>query len=413
MTKTRGLDYKWIVLLLVSAAYFLAQGTRLIYSAVLPQIKTDFASLGISDTSFGLISSVFTWIFGLVMPFAGIFADLYRRKWIVVAGCLLFSVGIFCSGFSTGLGMLFICYGIVNAVGQSLLPPCNTSLISQFHTDTRGTAFSIYQAAIYLGIVICSVCSGYLASLGEGGWRNAFWIFGGIGVIWAVVILLLLKDTPQPKSDDTAARPSMREAVKAFFSKPTAIILMMALGCYFFATYGFKTWVPLFMMRVFPDMPMTTAVFHAVFWFYIGAFVGVTLSGKASDKFRLKRNAVRIEVEIIGILLCIPFILMMSFAHTLPVMILATTLFGFATGIYDSNLYAVLMDVINPRYRAAATGIFGCGGCVIGAFGPAVMGWMNDAFSMRISFAALSVFALVGALLLSYARIVTFQKDKV
>lgn len=35
------LDYKWVVLLLVSIAYFLAQGTRLIYSAVLPQIKAD------------------------------------------------------------------------------------------------------------------------------------------------------------------------------------------------------------------------------------------------------------------------------------------------------------------------------------------------------------------------------------
>ena len=78
MTKSKGIDYKWIVLLLVSAAYFLAQGTRLIYSAVLPQIKTDFASLGISDTSFGLISSVFTWVFGLVMPFAtGIFCSGY------------------------------------------------------------------------------------------------------------------------------------------------------------------------------------------------------------------------------------------------------------------------------------------------------------------------------------------------
>lgn len=49
-----------------------------------------------------------------------------------------------------------------------------------------------------------------------------------------------------------------------------------------------------------------------------------------------------------------------------------------------------------------------CGGCVIGAFGPAVMGWMNDAFSMSISFAALSIFALFGALLLFGARIFTF-----
>lgn len=413
MAKAKGIDYKWVVLLLVSSVYFLAQGTRLIYSAVLPQIKTDFASTGISDTSLGLISSVFTWVFGLAMPFAGIFADLYRRKWIVVAGCLIFSAGIFFSGFAGGLGMLFICYGIVNAVGQSLLPPCNTSLISQYHTNTRGTAFAVYQTAIYLGIIICSICSGYLASLGEGGWRKAFWLFGSIGIAGAFVVAILMKDSPQPAVAGCSDRPSIKEALKAFFSKPTAIILMAALGCYFFATYGFKTWVPMYMMHIFPDMPVTKAVFHAVFWFYIGAFAGVTFAGRASDKLKPRRDAIRIEVEIFGIILCIPFILMMSFAHSLPVMVAATALFGFASGVYDSNLYAALMDVIDPRYRAAATGILGCGGCVIGALGPAVMGWMNDAFSMRISFASLSVFALLGAVLLFGAKTFTFHKDKV
>ena len=36
------------------------------------------------------------------------------------------------------LGMLLISYGILNAIGQSLMPPCNSSLIGQLHTDTRG-----------------------------------------------------------------------------------------------------------------------------------------------------------------------------------------------------------------------------------------------------------------------------------
>ena len=124
-------DYKWIVLALVSTAYFLAQGTRLIYSAVLPQIKEDFAASGVTDTQLGLISSTFTLIFGLVMPFAGLAADLFNRKRVLVIGSFMFAVGIFVSGFASGLGMLFISYGIINAVGQSLMPPCNTSLISQ------------------------------------------------------------------------------------------------------------------------------------------------------------------------------------------------------------------------------------------------------------------------------------------
>jgi len=409
----RRIDYKWIMLLLVSSAYFLAQGTRQIYSAVLPQIKAEFASQGVTDASLGLVGSVFTLVFGLVIPFAGVFADIFRRKWLLVIGCILFSSGIFVSGFAQSLGVLIISYGVLNAVGQSLMPPCNTSLIGQLHTDTRGTAFSVYQSAIYLGIIVCSVGSGVFASTGGGGWRMAFWIFGAVAAIWTLVMAVFLKDTPQPETSDKEERASIREALHAFVSKPTALILMGALGCYLFATYGFKTWVPMFMMRAFPDMPSTVAVFHAVFWFYIGAFAGVTLAGRISDRLKPSRPGVRFEVELVGIMLCVPFILLMAWAHSLPWMIVAVTLFGFATGVYDSNLYAALLEVINPRYRAAATGIFGCGGSVLGALGPIVMGWISDVFSIRTSFAALSAFAFLGALLIAVVRYRTYSRDKV
>lgn len=409
----KKIDYKWVVLLLVSFAYFLAQGTRQIYAAVLPQIKADFSASGISDTQLGLVGSTFTLVFGLTIPFAGLAADLLRRKWVLIAGALIFSIGIFVSGFATGIGMLLISYGIFNAIGQSLMPPCNTSFISQYHEETRGTAFSIYQTAIYLGIIVCSVISGFIANLGEGRWRMAFWIFGGCAIAWAVVMAVILKDKQAVNKDTHGGFASIGEAFKAFLLKPTSLILMAALGFYFFATYGFKAWSPMFIMRVFPDMEPTKAIFHAVFWFYIGAFVGVTIGGRLSDKLKPKVPAVRLYVELAGILACIPFILMMAFAQGLTVMIIAIFCFGFATGVYDSNLYAALFEVIDPRYRAAATGLFGCGGCIVGAFGPAVMGWLNDSFSVRVSMASLSAFALLGAIAVSIATFVTFKKDKI
>ena len=399
--------------MLVSIAYFLAQGTRLIYSAVLPQIKADFAASGVTDAQLGLISSVFTLVFGLAMPFAGLVADLFNRKRVLVFGAFLFAVGIFVSGFAAGLGMLFISYGIINSIGQSLMPPCNTSLISQYHDETRGTAFSIYQTAIYVGIVVCSVVSGYLAQLGEGGWRYAFWIFGAIAVLWAVVIAIFLKETPQASSDNKVGLDSVKEALQAFLKKPSSLILMAGLGCYFFVTYAFKAWAPIFMIRSFPEMETTQAVFHGVFWFYLGAFFGVTLGGRLSDALKIRRPGIRFEVEFVGLALCIPFILMMAFVHSLPLMILAILMFGFATGVYDSNIYAALFDVINPRFRAVGTGLFGCGGCVVGAFGPTVMGFLNDAFTPRLSMASLAIFAIVGSLAILCARVFTFNKDKI
>ena len=156
------LDYKWGLLALVSATYFLAQGSRQIYTTVLPQIKVDFAASGLDDLRLGLVGSAFTLVFGLVIPFAGTAADFLRRKWMIVAGTLLFSVGIFASGFASGLGLLLVAYGVLNAAGQSLLPPSISSLIGQFHVSTRATAFSIYQVVFYVGIIVCSCVSGRL-----------------------------------------------------------------------------------------------------------------------------------------------------------------------------------------------------------------------------------------------------------
>ena len=97
------MNYKWILLALLSATYFLAQGSRQIFNAVLPQIKADFAGAGITDAQLGLVGSAFTLVFGLAIPFGGVFADFFSRKWMIVLGTLLFSVGIFTSGLVSGL----------------------------------------------------------------------------------------------------------------------------------------------------------------------------------------------------------------------------------------------------------------------------------------------------------------------
>ena len=131
----KKIDYKWIMLLLISAAYFLAQGTRQIYAAVLPDIKASFGD-GVSDASMGLVGSAFTLAFGIVIPFAGLAADFFRRKWIIVAGGLLFGTGILISGFASGLGMLLVAYGVMNGIGQSLMPP---PFLSSPHTPSNAS----------------------------------------------------------------------------------------------------------------------------------------------------------------------------------------------------------------------------------------------------------------------------------
>jgi len=79
---------------------------------------------------------------------------------------------------------------------------------------------------------------------------------------------------------------------------------------------------------------------------------------------------------------------------------------GFARGIYDSNFFASLYDVVAPRYRAAATGLFCCGGFVLGSFAPTVIGWISERASMSEGLMSLGWFYLAGGLVILFARFV-------
>ena len=219
-------NYKWMLLALLSAMYFLAQGSRQIFNAVLPQIKMDFAGAGITDVQLGFVGSAFTLVFGLTIPFGGVLADFFSRKWMVVVGSMLFAIGIFTSGFASGVGLIVLAYGVVNAAGQALLPPSNSSLIGQFHVETRATAFSIYQIVFYVGIVVCSYVSGWLSGLGAGGWRKAFFLFGAISAAWAIVLALSMRDTLP--SVTAASGPAVMGWMNAHFSMSAGIASLSA-----------------------------------------------------------------------------------------------------------------------------------------------------------------------------------------
>ena len=88
--------YKWLALALLWVAFFLQQGTRQVFSATLSSIQ---GSLGVTSAQIGLVATVFTFAYGLSVPFAGAAADLFNRKWMVVSGVFVFCLGIFASGF--------------------------------------------------------------------------------------------------------------------------------------------------------------------------------------------------------------------------------------------------------------------------------------------------------------------------
>ena len=419
------MNYKWRALFLLWVAFFLQQGTRQIFGATLSSIQ---GSLGVTAAQIGMIATVFTFAYGLSVPFAGVTADLLNRKWMVVSGVFVFCLGIFCSGFVSSLGLLLVTYGILNGFGQSFYYPSATSIIGELHKETRATALSILQMGLYAGIIGCSAASGFLAEGGAEGWRLPFKIFGGIGVLWAVVLALGLRSgklefkagvgernleqfNSPTRNSNSNSKPSLKEAFMVFIANPSALMLAAGLGMMIYVDVGFKTWMPNHLQEQF-GVAKGSAALNAVLWHYLGAFVGVTLGGRISDRLVARRPSIRMETNIAGIALAVPFIVWMAYAPSLWVCGVAMAIFGVFRGVYDSNLMAALFDIIPTRYHASGAGIMLSCAFVFGSTSPVVLGILKDRFSSTVGLASLAGFYLVGAVIIFVARYRTFGRQQ-
>ncbi|MGN0833885.1 MAG: MFS transporter [Kiritimatiellia bacterium] len=414
------LDYKWTALALLWVAFFLQQGTRQLFGPSVPAIC---GSLGVDKVAIGVVGTVFAMTYGVCVPLAGVAADLLNRKWMVTAGVAVFCLGIFLSGFVASVGLLLLTYGILNGFGQTFYYPSATSLVSQLHRESRATAISILQLGLYVGIVGCGGLAGWLAGKGGAGWRAPFWIFGGIGLVWSVVLAVFLKNTrpvaapASPASDRAAAKPTIREAVAAVFSKPTALCVTLGLAMMIYVDIGFKNWMPSHLQSAFLDnCPCLRqwAGLHAVLWHYLGAAIGVLVGSRIGDRLVQRRPGIRLELGVAGLGLAIPFIVWMSVTGSFAACCVAMFGFGVFRGVYDSNFMASFLDVVNPRYHASGVGIMLCIAFLFGSLSSTVLPWIAKSLggNMALSMASLAAFYCAGALVILLARLLFLARDR-
>ena len=407
------LTYKWIMLALLAVTYFLMHGARQVFNASLPQIQGDLASHGATDAQLGLSRTFFLFAYGCMVPFAGIAADFFRRKWVIVIGTLLFSTSVFFTGFADSMLMFFILYGFMNGIGQCMIPGAASSLIAQYHTETRSTALSIYQSALYVGILVSSVLAGWLGGASSSGWRVSFWVFGGIAVVWMFVLTAFLRNTPALKVHDEEVKPKFADAFKAFAAKPSAWLLTFAFGMLVFGSNCFRTWMPKFMQVADWGLTPSSAAFHSVFWFYLGSFIGIAIGARTSDRLSSRRRGIRLTIMAIGLALSAPTMAGMVLVPTLWLSCVMMFFFGLGGGFFDCNLYAGLFDVVAPRYRSAAMGLYLSGAFFIGCPATWALGLVGQHYSLQAGMAIFGGTYALGALAIFVARAFFFHRDKV
>jgi len=393
--------YKWELLLILWFAYFINQADRQIFSIVMPLIKID---LELKDSELGLIASVLVWTFGLLVPVAGFLGDRLSRKKIIGGSLLFWSLATLFTGVCNTVMQFVLLRGIATGGGEAFYAPAANALISNEHPKKTSFALAIHQTSVYFGIILSGLITGYIAT--EYGWRNAFYFFGILGVIVsAVVFIRFKKDIPVQN-----AGPMQLKSGLMAFKKPTVVLLTIAFGCMVFVNVGYLTWMPSLLVEKF-ELSLTEAGFNSMLYHHVGAFIGVILGGLFADKLAASFSGNRLLIQLLALFCAAPFIYWVGMAGTITQTYIALFCFGLFRGVYDSNIYASLYEVISPKIRSSVSGLMLMFAFLTGAFSPLLLGILKPIMGLSLGFSWLWVSYVIGGICILTALLFYFKKD--
>jgi len=356
-------SYVLSALLLVYILNFLDRGLLGVVSEpVMNELK-------ITDGQFGLLTG---FAFAFFYAFVGIplahFSERSNRVGIMTICIALWSCATALCGIAHEVDLGFVTlsgfvvllmFRVLVGVGEAgCTPPANSLIADYYPSARRSTALGFYAMGVTVGQLTANLIGGPVAT--EFGWRFAFILIGGIGVVIAIIFKLTVKEPPRGYSDPPGTtRPGKAtfvEALKELRSKPTFWIMSVGAMLASFCGYGITTFQTSFIRRTYEvSQNEATLLFNVPSAF--AASVGVFLTGWLAEKM-VKRHPNAIAwLPAAGLIICVPFYLIGFSAENKWV-----ALFGICMGAgvkygYLAAQYTIGQGVVGVRTRATATAI--------------------------------------------------------
>ncbi|HTI69937.1 MAG TPA: MFS transporter [Candidatus Limnocylindria bacterium] len=407
--------YKWWVVFMLWFVCFFNYADRQSIAAVFPELEREFH---FSKEQLGLIASAFMWVYAGGSLFAGLICDRFRRKDLILGGCLFWSFVTITTGWCSKLWQ-FVSVRAMEGLGETFYFPASMSLTSDYHSGaSRSRAIAFHQSSVYAGTILGSWGGAWLAM--HYGWRTGFYFFGLAGMVLALVLFFFLREPARGEAEisvnDQVAVPQEPLGIfatfQAIFRSPSILLLMLAFVGANSVAAVFMVWTPSFLKDKF-HYNLAMAGLSGTVFINLASAVSVPFAGWLADRLSQKMAAGRILVQAIGLVGGASFVFWVGHTSNHLTLIVSMTLFGLCKGFYDSGIFASLYDSVEPRARGTVVGIMNTVGWGGGAFGPWFVGWIADHgsqptkidnMSQAISWGGL-IYILAATLLLAAAYI--------
>lgn len=284
-------------------------------------------------------------------------------------------------------------------ISEALYIPAGLSLIADYHSDkTRSLAVGIHMTGLYMGQAI----GGFGATVAAAfTWHTAFHWFGIIGIVYAMVLALFLKDIKrepvQTKVQPSADGHKFSKGLVLLFSNIAFWVILFFFASSSLPGWATKNWLPTLYAESL-NIPMSEAGPISTITIAASSFVGVIFGGMLSDRWVQKNLRGRIYTSAIGMGLTIPSLVLIGIGDSFAAVVCAGLLFGVGYGMFDANNMPILCQFVSSKQRATAYGIMNMVGVFSGAAITQVLGKWTDGGQLGYGFAVLGAVVFVAML---------------
>ena len=348
---------------------------------------TIMQDLGLSRKQWGWVLSAFILSYGLMQVPIGVLGDKKGHRKVLTAIVLWWSVFTVLTGFASGFVMLIV-VRFLFGIGEAGSYPCMTGIIGKWfsRSETGKAQGAIWAASRLGGTLTPFVVIPVIALLG---WRMAFYILGGIGLLWSIAWYFFYRDQPSQikgiKAVELDCLPIAEQPAEKL-KIPWKIILSrkqfwLLLSMYFFYAWGswfFFSWFPTFMElgRGFTKSQLTYAVAVPFLMSMIGNIAGGFLSDKLSIRYGLRTGRRLLGAGALAVSAVCMFL-----AGFIPGKLQVFIFLSLCFGIIDLMLpsaWAICTD-IGRKFAGAVSGAMNTAGNIGGFICASVFGYVVDA----------------------------------
>ena len=399
--------YPWIVVGLLWVVALLNYMDRQMLSTMQEAMRVDIVELDKAE-AFGALMAIFLWIYGFMSPVAGMIADRFSRKWLVVGSLFVWSAVTFLMGYADNFHELYWLRAVMG-ISEALYIPSALSLIADWHQGkARSLAIGVHMTGLYVGQAIGGFGATAAAMFS---WQSTFHWFGVAGIAYSLILILLLHENPSHiviEKDrikvSGVKKVSVFSGLSILFSTWAFWIILFYFAAPSLPGWATKNWLPTLFAESL-DIPMAQAGPISTITIALSSFIGVIIGGILSDRWVQKNLRGRVYTGAIGLGMTIPALILLGFGHSFVSVVGAGLLFGIGFGIFDANNMPILCQFVAAKYRGTAYGIMNMTGVFAGAAVTKLLGKWTDGGSLGEGFALLSVVvALALALQLYFLR---------